>query len=240
MKAYWKIEGDLLKLALEATATGWVAFGLGETTGMKGADIVYYEHAEKRVTDAHVLADDAKPISDKCQDWTLVAAEQNGNKLVVEVSRKLASSDPQDRDITRDDAPPLLPTPVIAAWGSGKMAYHGQNRVGGRVRFFGNAAAGNDFAKLNATGDVKTFDFKVSNFAIPADDTRYQEFCFDLQTLLNVDNATAQHAIGFEVLLPDETKKYLHHFTLYAAPASSRCNNIKSKGPCTVSMPQAC
>ena len=42
MKAYWKIEGDLLKLALEATATGWVAFGLGETTGMKGADIVYF------------------------------------------------------------------------------------------------------------------------------------------------------------------------------------------------------
>ena len=79
MKAYWKIEGDLLKLALEATATGWVAFGLGETTGMKGADIVYYEHAEKRVTDAHVLAVDAKPIADKCQDWTLVAAEQNGN-----------------------------------------------------------------------------------------------------------------------------------------------------------------
>ena len=54
MKIYWKVDGDTLKLALEATATGWVGFGLGETKGMKGADIVYYEHAAKSLTDAYV------------------------------------------------------------------------------------------------------------------------------------------------------------------------------------------
>jgi len=80
MKAYWKIEGDLLKLALEATATGWGRLWFGRDNGHEGCRYrVFYEHAAKRVTDAHVLAVDAKPIADKCQDWTLVAAEQNGN-----------------------------------------------------------------------------------------------------------------------------------------------------------------
>ena len=68
MKIHWKIEGDSLKLALEATATGWVGFGLGETTGMQGADVVYYEKASNTLTDAYVTDTNAMPVADKCQD----------------------------------------------------------------------------------------------------------------------------------------------------------------------------
>ena len=35
MKIYWTINAGRIKLALEATATGWVGVGLGETMGMK-------------------------------------------------------------------------------------------------------------------------------------------------------------------------------------------------------------
>ena len=64
-----------------------VGFGLGETKGMKGADIVHYENAAKSLTeDAYVTAPEGKPSKDICQDWKLVAAESTGGKLIVEVS----------------------------------------------------------------------------------------------------------------------------------------------------------
>jgi hypothetical protein len=165
MKIYWKVDGDTLKLALEATATGWVGFGLGETKGMKGADIVYYESAAKSLTDAYVKAAEAKPSKDTCQDWKLVAAETTGGKLIVEVSRKLVSDDStQDRSIT-NDAAPLLPTPVIAAWGKDtEISYHNGNRVGSAVRFFGNQPA--DSTVDEALSALKAGGFSKHNFTI--------------------------------------------------------------------------
>jgi hypothetical protein len=35
---HWTIEGETIKLAVAAKATGWVAFGLGESGSMLGAD----------------------------------------------------------------------------------------------------------------------------------------------------------------------------------------------------------
>jgi hypothetical protein len=165
MKIYWKVDGDTLKVALEATATGWVGFGLGETKGMKGADIVYYESAAKSLTDAYVKAAEAKPSKDTCQDWKLVAAETTGGKLIVEVSRKLVSDDiTQDRSIT-NDAAPLLPTPVMAAWGNdAEISYHNGNRVGSAVRFFGNQPA--DSTVDEALSALKAGGFSTHNFTI--------------------------------------------------------------------------
>jgi hypothetical protein len=165
MKIYWKVDGDTLKLALEATATGWVGFGLGETKGMKGADIVYYEKAANSLTDAYVKETSAKPTKDTCQDWKLVAAETTGGKLIVEVSRKLVSDDiKQDRSIT-NDAAPLLPTPVIAAWGNDDaISFHGENKVGSAVRFFGgqppNGGVDEALSALKA-GGFSTFNFTI-------------------------------------------------------------------------------
>ena len=124
MKMYWTISGDTLLLGLEATATGWVAFGLAETTGMRGSDIVYYEAARAKLIDAYA-PDYRKPVADTCQDWNLEAAEQQGTTISLQLSRKLLSSDTMDRNITDDAAIPLLPTPVIAAWGnSEEIEYH--------------------------------------------------------------------------------------------------------------------
>ena len=194
MKIYWKIEGETLKLALEAEATGWVGFGLGETTGMQGADVVYFEKASNTLTDAYVTATNAKPNPDKSQDWTLVALETNGTKLVVEVSRKLVTADTaQDRGITNDLAP-QLPTPVIAAWGNDpSMSYHtAANRVGTFLRFFSaqSSSATDDALAALKAGGFSAHDFLVPSFTVPTQSstpiaadpsgTAYMEFCLDV------------------------------------------------------------
>ena len=227
MKIYWKIEGETLKLALEAEATGWVGFGLGETTGMQGADVVYFEKASNTLTDAYVTATNAKPNPDKSQDWTLVASETNGTKLIVEVSRKLVTADTaQDRGITNDLAP-QLPTPVIAAWGNDpSMSYHtAANRAGTSLRLFGaqSSSATDDALAALKAGGFSTHDFLVPSFTVPTQSstpiaadpsgTAYVEFCLDVPAL--GDANVAKHIVGFQAVLKSETRQYIHHFTLY-------------------------
>ena len=104
----WSVEGRgtpqiSLSLLMQARTLGWVGFGLGETTGMQGADVVYYEKASNTLTDAYVTDTNAMPVADKCQDWTLVGSETSGSKLIVELSRKLVPADTaQDRGIAND------------------------------------------------------------------------------------------------------------------------------------------
>jgi len=64
----------LRQLALEVTATGLVGFGLAETNGMEGADIVYYQVASNTIIDSFATKY-GKPTADICQDWQLVSAE---------------------------------------------------------------------------------------------------------------------------------------------------------------------
>ena len=111
LKIYWKIDGTTMKMALETTASGWVAFGLAEMGRMPGADIVYYETSTKTLTDAYALGFVA-PVSDSCQSWALVAAETVGGKMRVEMSRPLTNEDPSDRNFVDDNAWPLEPTKV--------------------------------------------------------------------------------------------------------------------------------
>jgi hypothetical protein len=111
LKIYWRIDGTTMKMALETTATGWVAFGLAEMGRMPGADIVYYEASTNTLTDAYALGFVA-PVSDSCQSWVLVAAETVGGKMRVEMSRPLTNEDPSDRNFVDDNAWPLEPTKV--------------------------------------------------------------------------------------------------------------------------------
>lgn len=51
-KIFWTLDKDSIHLALEATAKGWVDFGLAESTGLRGADVVYYEAASNTLIDS--------------------------------------------------------------------------------------------------------------------------------------------------------------------------------------------
>lgn len=77
------------------------------------------------VQDAHIL-EDLQPIEDACQgDWTLVASNTDdaNNFLIVEISRKLDTKDPQDRAIL-DDSNDIIPaTRIIVAWGESEWGF---------------------------------------------------------------------------------------------------------------------
>ncbi len=52
----------------------------------------------------------------------------------------------------------------------------------------------------------------------PTDDkgTIYMEFCFNVpEALGDGDESVPKHIVGFEPLFNTETKKYIHHYTLY-------------------------
>ena len=167
----WEISGDALRLRLEAPVVGWLAWGIAETTGMRGADIVYYEHAGGRLVDSYATRD-GKPTEDQCQDWALVATETSGGKLAVELTRKLVTNDPQDRAITHDAAASLFPTRIVAAWGdSAEIQYHCSTcRVAASVRLFGSGGeTGEDsFDALRADTSLQSHDIIVPNFQIPS------------------------------------------------------------------------
>jgi DOMON domain len=89
---HWRVDAvnELLYVAVAARAMdGWIAFGIAETGGMRGSDIVIYETSKPdRLTDAHVLHDRVAPFIDDCQDWTLAASYNEGGFLIFEGIRK--------------------------------------------------------------------------------------------------------------------------------------------------------
>jgi len=79
----WSIAGEDINLAIEAKASGWVAFGISEAGGMKGADVVYFERTKTVLTDAFAMKNE-KPVADSCsQDWLLKANAFDAGMLSV-------------------------------------------------------------------------------------------------------------------------------------------------------------
>jgi hypothetical protein len=103
MAIHWTIgEDDTIHLAMATRATGWMALGFSENGGMFGADVMYWE-AQKPdiVNDAYIL--DTRGVSlDDCQDWTLIDAVQEEPFIMIQASRRLNTSDTQDRVLQND------------------------------------------------------------------------------------------------------------------------------------------
>jgi hypothetical protein len=91
---------------------------------------------------------------------------------------------------------------------------------------------------LKADSSLSTLQITVNNFAVPAEETTYMEFCFNAQTLLSLPDANSPvHVVGFEAVIKPETKKYIHHYTLYGANNACTADSVPSnlggipKGP---------
>jgi len=103
-KIFWKVDKEELFLQLEVATPGWVGFGIAESASgsMPGADIVtaYYDDTTKQceVKDRFATAY-GPPSIDTCQNWKLVECGQENGKTTVHLSRKLNTTDEQDRVI---------------------------------------------------------------------------------------------------------------------------------------------
>jgi DOMON domain len=204
---HWYVDESYVYVAVAARAQdGWLALGLAEAGGMKGADMVVYETSKPNVLlDAHVLTERV-PIMDVCQDWSFVNAVNEDGFLIFEGKRLLDTGDGQDHAIV-DDTETFIPAQrIIAAWGNttSTMTYHGpNNRVRGAIRIYGTTDEVTQFQSVIAGADGY-FDLIVNNHTLENVTTKYVEFCFNWDTDIVpqlVHNDTNIYVVAVETLL---------------------------------------
>jgi DOMON domain/Copper type II ascorbate-dependent monooxygenase, C-terminal domain/Copper type II ascorbate-dependent monooxygenase, N-terminal domain len=220
---HWTVEGDTIKLAVAAKATGWVGFGIGESGSMLGADIVLFSAESNTLVDSYVLDQAVTPLQDECQSWTLVDSTIDGGFIIFEASRLLNTGDNQDR-VLSDDSDVLVPSArVLAAWGdSPQPSFHGDNNARSSIRFFGGASTLNEIETFSLAMESEAegnFTMMAENYVIPTNRTTYKNFCFTRDDLLalGVDLDQDLHTIGIDALIDSRTRKYVHHFVLAAS-----------------------
>jgi DOMON domain/Copper type II ascorbate-dependent monooxygenase, N-terminal domain len=223
---HWKVDDENVYIAVAARATGWVGFGLAETGGMKGADMVIFETANPgQLRDAHVL-DELLPITDECQDWVFVNSRSEGGFLIFEGYRKLRTGDTQDRDIFYDVDSYIAAQRIIAAWGESTTAsYHGLNRAQGSLRWYGGGDEVELVLKRLETTADGYFELRAPNYTLEAIETNYVNFCFSWNSDILTQGIPANRsitAIAIVVLSSDESRAFVHHAV---ALGSSQASN---------------
>lgn len=175
-----------------------------------GADMFLYETAYPTVVrDAHVL--EARfPVTDDCQDWTLVDVHENGEFLIVEVSRLLDTGDLQDRAFMDDSSEEIPPHRVIAAFGDSSMATgHGPNNARGIIRWhaLGSDEYGDFLERMDSIADG-SFVLQAVDYPVKALETEYAELCFSWSdiTALGVPDNVELTIVGLEALIHEPTR----------------------------------
>jgi hypothetical protein len=235
----WTVDEDagLLRLAVAAEASGWVGFGISDTGGMRGADIVVFEAQSREIND-YFSMDYGRPQLDDCpSDWIMVSNIVQDSFIAFEAIRLLDTGDNQDIAIFNDAETFKPPTIVIAAFGDDEtLSFHGSgNAIRDALRFHlaDKAAA----VKLSQNGaltempeksslDVlrETSDghilFKANNFTIPQVVSHYEKICMNINEIPELlDEGGHVNLIGFSHKSSAEnngvdTTKYVHHFLL--------------------------
>jgi DOMON domain/Copper type II ascorbate-dependent monooxygenase, N-terminal domain len=224
---HWRVDETFLYVAVAARAqNGWVAMGIAEAGGMKGADIVIYESSKPdQLTDAHVL-DERVPLVDDCQDWSLVHVQNENGFLIFEGKRLLNTTDGQDHVIINDSETMVAAQRIIAAWGdSDVMQYHGKtNRGRGSIRWYGT---GDEYVFFRNTMAAKAdgyFELFVNNYTVEAVDTKYVNFCFNWEPDIVTQGVPATEnvaIIGAEIVLDKDGGKFVHHAAVSASHQTS-------------------
>ena len=125
----WTINMDIQSIFVELTApvsssNAWMAFGISDTGGMKGADIGLISLYHHRIYDLHSV-DFEIPTMDKVQNYELLHLEtvamDDGKYTIAQFKRRLIACDEEDFSIKSDrlkhnlmiaynDDDPLLPS----------------------------------------------------------------------------------------------------------------------------------
>jgi len=228
---FWKVDNDEINFAIAVHTIGWVGLGVSEAGGMIGSDVMLFESSSPdTVIDSYVIEDKgAGPLTDDCQDWTLVNATilDEEEWMIIEVKRALNTFDTQDIPIVNDEELWSAPTRIIAAWGDGEsVSYHGQNKARASIRLFakGDESTDDGVELREALEEQSDGSFEVSevNYVIPAKETTYHDVCKTYDELFD-DDAQDQDGVAMIGAVPffsEDTKQYIqhfHHFTVYVA-----------------------
>ena len=230
---FWKLSNNTVNFAIAVRATGWVGLGISEAGGMLGADVILFESSSPfQLVDSYILDDKAVPLPDDCQDWSLKNSIVNNGWILIEMSRLLDTGDTQDHPLMPDADLWLPPTRLIAAWGdSESSAYHGGKQGRSSVRLYVtpddiNAIKSESFAleeTLTNLSNGNHFDIREDNYEIPAVETEYHDVCKTMEELieegsLDMDGKSLITVIGAMPVISEETRQFVHHFTVYLQP----------------------
>ncbi|KAI8468984.1 MAG: PHM/PNGase F domain-containing protein [Monoraphidium minutum] len=220
--------------ALGGAAPGYVAVGLSETGGMKGADI--WALVKNATTGRWALGDYfaegfSRPTLDTHQDLRLLSAGQAPDGAVTaRLRRVLAPCDASDLQIT-----PGAPLHVIWAWGEGSggdLSYHGTQNRGYKMIVLAPPAEGAAAAGAKAAPAGAKAPLAAAKAAPPAAGRRLQEGGGGVHGATPGADAAAAAAAGREaaarggkvlnltlpplVVPPKETTYYIQYFKLPA------------------------
>lgn len=140
-------------------------------------------------------------------DGCVISSAESVKRAVL-ISRKLDTTDIQDRAIGENDVP------IIWAWGSDSFQFHGANR-GFETSFNFKKASkqGNEYLKFSPA-DVAYDGYMeyTVNFNIPEAETKYYEPLWDISGENSSVFASAFHIVGYELL---DTHPFVHHLVVY-------------------------
>jgi hypothetical protein len=230
---HWKVDDQYVHLAVAARATGWLGFGIAESGGMTGADMVLFTAARpNELVDAYTGDERSPQIDDCVSDWEYVSSniDLDGGFIMFETKRQLNTDDPQDKPIVNDASSFMPPHRVIAAWGdSVEVGYHGLNRARGSIRFYGAGDEASTFKAEMERSAEGVIEIRAKNYTIPQEDTIYQSFCFSRQDLIAqglLDTTDSLNAVGWEPIVQPGNEAFVHHYVVMGS-TQPYCNETE-------------
>ncbi|KAK9701645.1 hypothetical protein K7432_011622 [Basidiobolus ranarum] len=216
---HWRVDQQSqppsITILLQVKTTGWVGFGFSDpaTGGMPGSDIVTASTTKNDtyfttvLTDRYAVKKDDPP-PDNCQSYTPNFGYQTTDgQTMVEFTRPLNTSDPQDRVVTSGSVS------IVYAFGDDGMtdvSYHGNNRGYTEVTFY----SGNSTDASNLVPDAQTFNYTTAPFKLSAEPTLYSCTGFVFDPLANSTNTTG-HITAVSPIIGSE---YVHHLLVFVCP----------------------
>ena len=198
----WSINMDTQSMYIEMVAPisisddfSWIAFGLSDTGGMKGADMALISLYHEKVYDLHSV-DFVLPQMDKIQNWKLMLLERFDTHSIIQIKRHLLTCDEEDFGIKTD----RLKHNLMIAYNKNDQLL--QDTVDWRLSIsqhpYYERKEVNLFVKetlfLEQNDDKSYIDYTMGNLTLSATNGITQYFC----QLFNVTNPV--YITGFDIL----------------------------------------
>ena len=96
----WNYTDKSITGEIKVKANGWIAFGITESGGMHGADVIVAwinDDGQIHFTDRHIVNKDV--LVDTEQNWLLISGEKKDGYTSIVFTRDIETCDPNEEDI---------------------------------------------------------------------------------------------------------------------------------------------
>jgi hypothetical protein len=228
---HWGITNTTLELKVVVNATGWVAFGLSPTGGMKGSDIVMgwiNADGSKSFSDRFAAENDV-PVLDPVQSYQLLELSEANGRTTMRFSRSLATCDDKDA-LLLGTARVIFAFSDVKPVGGVPSKHATMNRGTRSVNLLNRAPLG-----VAPTEPTVTVDFTFKNAVAPGSygRTRYWWGAFKFP------QTTKHHIVSYEPIVPLAEISQTHHMLIYLCHGAFDNNTLNYVGDSHGNAPKA-